>query len=58
LIVGLVGEKVNRAIVGPVLGKSAGLNDTYVGVFWERVRLFSDESAPVLVSFAVNVTSA
>jgi len=58
LIVGFVGENVNRAMVGPVLGKSAALNDTNVVVVWERVRLFSDESAPVLVSFAVNVTSA
>ena len=28
LIVGLVGEKVKRAIVGPVLGKSSAVNAT------------------------------
>src|SRR5215510_14302327 len=58
LMVGLVGENVNREIVAPVLGKSSASKDTYVEVFAEMVIGFSLERAPVLVSRAVNVTSA
>ena len=58
LIVGAVGENVNRATVGPVLGKSSIVNGTYVGSLWESVMLFSYDSAPVLASLAVKVTLA
>ena len=57
LMVGLVGENVKRATVGTVLGKSSAVNATEVGVSLDSVTLFSEESAPVLVSLAVNVTS-
>jgi len=58
LSVGLVGEKVKRATVATVFGKSSTVNETYVAVPFESVTLFSVESDPVLVSRAVKVTSA
>ena len=58
LRVGFVGENVKRATVATVVGKSSTLNATYVGFSEESVMLFSDDSAPVLVSRAVKVTSA
>jgi hypothetical protein len=58
LIVGLVGETVKRAIVGPVLGKSVASNATVVGLAVVSVTAFSDDSAPVFVSFAESVTLA
>jgi len=58
LMVGLVGEYVKRATVATVLGKSSTVNETYVVASCESTTLFSDDSVPVLVSLAVNVTSA
>src|SRR5262245_23859687 len=57
-MVGLVGEKVKRATVGAEVGKSSAVKVTDVGVLFTRVTFFSADNAPVLVSRALNMTSA
>ena len=56
LMVADAGEKVNRAIVGPVLGKSSAVNETYVGDPSLSVVERSADSTPVFKSFAVSTT--